>query len=436
MSRCTLNNSVHKARNSTSKVLLIVQHEITEVMVLPHRSARFLDPKYRYKASSISDDDTSEDDTSGEESSEDDTSGEESSEDDTSGEERSEDERLEANATDFYTTQSKSEVQPNLRVYTYQDLEALLLNECHDHFSALPSIDTISFDPCPASRLNLTLIPTSDKRILFGRVDSAIPENRDQVYLYIGGKGNNRTCLGDEMSTEPWLNGGASLVSPTKPFWYLFSHGRAFYKVDAQRLRALTCFLFLSAGHVQTVRHYPDFTKHLVDAIAWYGRGRIVEARETSKAKKHKDLPVVLGMNSNEAKPKLTRRLSTDAEAETPSKRNKFRIEDAASQMQQCHKQLGEYITVYERESAELKSNAAQSEQHQEEIAKKVEKTKELERRLERKDEECQSAKAEATKEKAQCQEEGIKRHAAETKLTEYIDAQRKMMGMYNECGN
>jgi hypothetical protein len=101
------------------------------------------------------------------------------SEDDTSGEENSEDESSGDTDLEFGITQNKRKVETSLRVYTYQELKAVLLDECNDHFRSLPSIDTISFHPCPASRLKLNLIPTSDKRMLFGSIDSAIPKKRD-----------------------------------------------------------------------------------------------------------------------------------------------------------------------------------------------------------------------------------------------------------------
>jgi hypothetical protein len=170
-----------------------------------------------------------------------------------------------------------------MKSYTYQDLKALLEAECPDEFMLVSSIKDVTFLPTTTNPSKLPFVPTCGKHLQFGKIGSPILEYRDSVFIYIGSEGNNRislVCGGENTKIELTQ---AVLIEPTKPFWFLCSHGRVIDAAKMKRVKALACFLFLAGGHVQTVQHYSDFNEDLVDAIVWYGRGLETESRSTTK---------------------------------------------------------------------------------------------------------------------------------------------------------
>jgi hypothetical protein len=169
-----------------------------------------------------------------------------------------------------------------MKSYGYHDLETLLEAECPGEFQLIPNITrTITFLSTTAVPGRLPFVPTCGTHLHFGNIESPILENRDSVFIYIGGEGNNRIGLvGGEDNRKIEL-AQAVLVNPAKPFWYLCSHGRVIDGAEMKRLRALACF-FLAGAHVPTVQHYPEFNEDLIDAIVWYGRGLEAETRDSS----------------------------------------------------------------------------------------------------------------------------------------------------------
>jgi hypothetical protein len=163
------------------------------------------------------------------------------------------------------------------RTYTHQVIQAILKAECPLEFAKLPNIDTIAFETWAVPKKRLTVL-SSDKRLRFGTVDSPIPDVRKSVFIHISGAGSNRVCLTHGDQNEKFDLEQAYLVAPSKPYWYLCSHGRVFNIPERERMRALTCYLFLAAGHITTIEHYIDFRKDIVDAVTWYGRGVEVES--------------------------------------------------------------------------------------------------------------------------------------------------------------
>jgi hypothetical protein len=170
-----------------------------------------------------------------------------------------------------------------MKSYGFHDLETLLEAECPDEFQLIPNITrTITFFPTTAVPGRLPFVPTCGTHLHFGNIESPILENRDSVFIYIGGEGNNRIDLvGGEDNTRIEL-AQAVLVNPAKPFWYLCSHGRMIDGAEMKRLRALACFFFLAGAHVPSVQHYPEFNEDLIDAIVWYSRGLEAETRDSS----------------------------------------------------------------------------------------------------------------------------------------------------------
>jgi hypothetical protein len=165
--------------------------------------------------------------------------------------------------------------------YTYQDVKTLLQDACPDELNAVLDHGIVPFMSTGA-RQHSSFATTGDKRLQFGRIESPIPEYREPVFIYLGGEGNNRIALASGADTTNFELSQAHLVAPHPPFWYLTSHGRVIDGAENKRVRALTCFLFLQAGHVQTGQYYPDIEEDLKDAIVWYGAGLEVYVRETS----------------------------------------------------------------------------------------------------------------------------------------------------------
>tara|TARA_R110002003_G_scaffold152_2_gene13589 strand:- start:11320 stop:12099 length:780 start_codon:yes stop_codon:yes gene_type:complete len=176
---------------------------------------------------------------------------------------------------------SKLTAKPPPRTYTLDDLNSLIKEDCPEEFALIPNINTLTFKVSGDVTENLPTKLTCDARLRFGDIDSSIPANRARVYMYIGGEGNNRISLVADVGTEVIHHTNVALTQPIKPFWYLCSHGRILDEAEMRRVKTLTCYLLLAAGHIQTVQYYRDFEEHLKDAMVWYGRG--VEAYTKDK---------------------------------------------------------------------------------------------------------------------------------------------------------
>lgn len=159
------------------------------------------------------------------------------------------------------------------KAYTYVELQRFLRGQCAHELDLIPKIDTSSFTSWVASRKRLSLKLTVAILLYLGDVESPLPDLRDSIFVYVGGDDNNRIGLLSGRTGEGVPLHETVTVQPAKPFWYLFTHGRAIDQDESKRMRALVCFLFLAAGHLETVGHYSSFLSDLTDAILYYGRG-------------------------------------------------------------------------------------------------------------------------------------------------------------------
>lgn len=91
------------------------------------------------------------------------------------------------------------------------------------------------------------------------------------MYTYIEGNNHNGVRLTQGIASRKLPLTEGYRIELDQPFRDLCQNGRLFHAEEKIRLRAAICFWFLEAGHVQTIKHYRYFEKHLIDACQWLG---------------------------------------------------------------------------------------------------------------------------------------------------------------------
>lgn len=204
-----------------------------------------------------------------------------SSDDASSGQESSQQEDSDHDTNDGTSIRNATSLPKVVaKSYTYQDLRTFLRDECPYEWDFIPRIDMAAFLSWTGPEEHLPFPPASGKLLRDGRSDSTVPTLSQSVYIYISGEGNNNIAIIGDIRDGYSVLGKAQIVQASKPFWYLFELGRVYFKHDTSALRALTCFLFLAAGLVETVGHYRNFLDDLRDAITTYAHGVEAELQE------------------------------------------------------------------------------------------------------------------------------------------------------------
>ncbi|KAH8724923.1 hypothetical protein GQ44DRAFT_759946 [Phaeosphaeriaceae sp. PMI808] len=190
------------------------------------------------------------------------------------------------------------------------------------------------------------------------------------------------------------------LIHPVRPFWYLCSHGRLFDGNEMRRMKALTWFLFLAAGHVEMVQEYKNFREHLCDAITWVGKGvetesisctRSVENTGTATGLQSKHHLSVTSPTQLEGLSEIRKRTSTGIEmqngnsiTEDPTSSNgltvqqlpatkRIKLDDTATELRRLYEHFGETIIAFEKKSATTTENTHQIEVLEHKVAQQGE---------------------------------------------------------------
>jgi hypothetical protein len=187
-------------------------------------------------------------------------------------------------------TSSTHQARPSRKI---GDLDHLLRERCPKEHAALPSIGTAPFSRMIAR-------PVGCEPIYGDRVISAIRlkigtsngeyTNGLPVYLCIGGEGNNQLALSCDDKIHKFSLDNLICVHLESPFDRLckkIEDPEIGYEVESKCLRAYACYLFLEAGHVQTVQSYSQFEEYLRLECISLARGTI----DTVNDMRQKQLP-------------------------------------------------------------------------------------------------------------------------------------------------
>jgi hypothetical protein len=165
------------------------------------------------------------------------------------------------------TLEAQDEV--GIKFYTFESLTRRIQKEYPDALVALPNIDQFHFETWEGKQTSLRLKPSCDQRIRIGAVANMKKGLNDNAYMYIGGDGANRTGLSCGLENKNLFLNKAYSIEPIAPFKYLCQYGRFIHDEHLEMLRAFGCYLFLAAGHIETIRNYRNFVDDLQAAAAW-----------------------------------------------------------------------------------------------------------------------------------------------------------------------
>lgn len=115
------------------------------------------------------------------------------------------------------------------------------------------------------------------KRLRIGQFRAPLHPTSD-VYTFIGGGGDNngiRFTYG--LEDKKLAMKLTHYVELDQPFRDVCCSGRLFEKSDEGRFRAVTCFWFLKAGYINTLKSYRDFERYLIEACQWLGGAALTE---------------------------------------------------------------------------------------------------------------------------------------------------------------
>lgn len=157
------------------------------------------------------------------------------------------------------------------------DLQILLRKHYPQYHATLPSHNVLNFEDWVGSRVQ--------KRVQIGIIRTPFDPVRHAVYAFIGGENRNRVCLiyGSANKSLPLRD--ADAVELEEPFFSICRNGRLLHDEEYGRLRALLCFWFFTAGHLNRLTKYKNLEKHLVKACQWLGEAMLQqEARKNTEA--------------------------------------------------------------------------------------------------------------------------------------------------------
>jgi hypothetical protein len=182
--------------------------------------------------------------------------------------------------------------------YTLASLDGFLRKECSDEYKDLPSIDLFAFSTtpdhlAPGDTTDEDHLPLCDTRLYIGQSTGEFTPGKP-VYLCIGGEGNTHVSLicGDKIYKSNFDN--VAYIDMNEPLRKLCCSGNLMLKseVGKNRLKAYVCYLFLRAGHNQTVLSYRGLQNDLRLACTWLARkddGPVRTARQRAALERKKE---------------------------------------------------------------------------------------------------------------------------------------------------
>ena len=147
------------------------------------------------------------------------------------------------------------------------DLQGLLQEQCPGEYAAMLRRSALTFEDWKDS-----------KRLRIGGIRTPFDLTSKNVYAYVEGNNHNGVRLIQGPASKRFPLAESYIIELDQPFQDLCENGRLFYPEEKARLRAAICFWFLEAGHVQTMKRYRDFEKHLIDGCQWLGGAVLREA--------------------------------------------------------------------------------------------------------------------------------------------------------------
>jgi hypothetical protein len=154
--------------------------------------------------------------------------------------------------------------------YTLADINALLQKECAHGFSAIPSIDNFTFTRTPQELHDGDIGDERPDRICGTRLrigqSSGEYTTHSAVFLCLVGEGKNSVMLNCDSALYKFSLDNLSYVDLDSSFRQLLrseTELEVLTQAERNRLKAFGCYLFLSAGHIQTIQSYPRFEDNL-----------------------------------------------------------------------------------------------------------------------------------------------------------------------------
>jgi hypothetical protein len=174
--------------------------------------------------------------------------------------------------------------------YTLTNVNAYLREECPDEISALPPINSFAFTNTPELINNgdadrEALHPICNMQLLL-RNSTGEYTTYSPVYLCLGGEGNNRVGLNCNGRLYTFNLDNLSYVNFAKPVRRLLRSQKeveVLREAEKRRPKAYGCYLFLVAGHVQSIHLYSGSKDDMRYASAWLARendGSVKTARQ------------------------------------------------------------------------------------------------------------------------------------------------------------
>jgi hypothetical protein len=183
--------------------------------------------------------------------------------------------------------------------YTLAQINTYLQQEYPNEFSALPVISSFVFTSAPRaladgdlSRGDLNLI--CNVQLLLGHSDGEYTTD-EPVYLCLGRDAHNRVSLNCNGNIYKFNLDNLSYIHLNESFRKLLRSEKeveVLHDAERKRLKAYACYLFLQAGHVDTIQVYSGFVDDLRYASAWLAReddGPVKTARQKAAISRQKE---------------------------------------------------------------------------------------------------------------------------------------------------
>ena len=166
---------------------------------------------------------------------------------------------------------SQSSEAPSL--CPWSDIKQILLSECPDDFNyLLIFLSQLEFDDVKGDmNLSRNFEPYRPKRLRIGTYPSEKVTVRDRtdtpsiVYLYIV-KDHQVLCTHGSQNRKLTLS---SIKEAQLDRLFSDVHDNLGSTTAKVKLRALTCFFFLAAGHLKTLQGFSEFPQEIQKASQW-----------------------------------------------------------------------------------------------------------------------------------------------------------------------
>jgi hypothetical protein len=173
--------------------------------------------------------------------------------------------------------------------YTLAELNALLQKECAEGLSTLPNIDNYVFATTPHTLGNDDSGiehpgQLCDIQLLLGKSSGEYTAHKS-VYLCLERESDGKLVLNCDKTLYRFNLNNLSYVDLDPSYHGLLRNEdqvEVLHEIEKKRLRAYGYYLFLSAGHVQTVKPYHRFGDDLKSACNWFAKG-IRKAEEAKR---------------------------------------------------------------------------------------------------------------------------------------------------------